>query len=668
MVDTTSPTQVEKTGKPLKEGEVVEKVDYCAVDSEVEATTGGAATAEESAAEQPEVPGIKKLYFVRVPRPPMDDSHGVLKKLQDDFQGHVAKIKKINAKLSIRREETRELRKHMSQARSLKGESQPEFEEKLTRLRQLKDLRSGYQGKITNIKTALKGLECKSEEELDAKIKELEHRISHDQILLRDEKAYVKQIGLLGSQRERVKQYDSEKGSLVEMESECSKIKAVINEMDSEFSILKSERDSAQKIISDIYAKLLVAEKGMKEVEEEQTEAVRLKNESLEALDAARDLLNADMKDYRENRKFSMQVRDMVAAGQVDEAAALCEAQVETWTTRLGTDIKFRTAYQKLWAGQRKVAVSELLPESSTEGSAAAAKGGRAGGADGDKPRAVANGAEKAKLLIASLMQQASQEATVVRAERAQARAIADPRARNEEEDNYADDENAEPVVLTPGEILTAAMEAAAKVSKSSSREPVALVKNPAAKAAEVFGAKVELPKVVAGPEFVLPESSVAAEGESALSKEQVREEQRLKAKEAEERKKKRVEAAEEKRVKAAERQKVLEAEAKAAAAAAKTATAKAATAAAKAAAAAKEEAEATSAAEAEASATSGRSLQSGPLNPLIKTTVVASAKRPASKGVDKKLKKVWQQHQTSIVIAALVFLLVLILLMVSFM
>ncbi len=95
--------QVEKTGKPLKEGEVVEKVDYCAVDSEVEATTGGAATAEESAAEQPEVPGIKKLYFVRVPRPPMDDSHGVLKKLQDDFQGHVAKIKKINAKLSVRR-------------------------------------------------------------------------------------------------------------------------------------------------------------------------------------------------------------------------------------------------------------------------------------------------------------------------------------------------------------------------------------------------------------------------------------------------------------------------------------------------------------------------------------------------------------------------------------
>ena len=123
----------------------------------------------------------------------------------------------------------------MSQARSLKGESQPEFEEKLNRLKQLKDLRNGYQTKISDVRNALKGLECKSEVDLDAKIKDLEHRIAHDQVELREEKQFVKLIGVLGSQREKIRELDSQKGSLAEMESACTKIKAVIDEMGGEF-------------------------------------------------------------------------------------------------------------------------------------------------------------------------------------------------------------------------------------------------------------------------------------------------------------------------------------------------------------------------------------------------------------------------------------------------
>ena len=57
----------------------------------------------------------------------------------------------------------RELRKQMSEARSLKDTSKPEFEEKLNRLKQLRDLRSGYQDKIAVIKNNIKGLEFKTE-------------------------------------------------------------------------------------------------------------------------------------------------------------------------------------------------------------------------------------------------------------------------------------------------------------------------------------------------------------------------------------------------------------------------------------------------------------------------------------------------------------------------
>ncbi len=46
-------------------------------------------------------PAPRGLYFVRIPKPPMDDTQ--LKKLQAEFQAHVTKLKGINAKLAAKR-------------------------------------------------------------------------------------------------------------------------------------------------------------------------------------------------------------------------------------------------------------------------------------------------------------------------------------------------------------------------------------------------------------------------------------------------------------------------------------------------------------------------------------------------------------------------------------
>jgi ribosomal protein S24E len=48
-----------------------------------------------------EVESVVKVYFVRLPRPQLDDAH--LKKLQAEFQSHVADIKGINARLAAKR-------------------------------------------------------------------------------------------------------------------------------------------------------------------------------------------------------------------------------------------------------------------------------------------------------------------------------------------------------------------------------------------------------------------------------------------------------------------------------------------------------------------------------------------------------------------------------------
>ena len=48
-----------------------------------------------------EAESVVRLYFVRLPRPQLDDT--LLKKLQGDFLAHVADIKVINGRLAAKR-------------------------------------------------------------------------------------------------------------------------------------------------------------------------------------------------------------------------------------------------------------------------------------------------------------------------------------------------------------------------------------------------------------------------------------------------------------------------------------------------------------------------------------------------------------------------------------
>jgi hypothetical protein len=101
-------------------------------------------------------------------------------------------------------EELREFRRQLGVGRSLKEGSQPEFEEKFNRLQSLRNLRNSYQNKMGSIRETLRGLDCKNEEELDAKVKDLEQRIALGGLTLREEKLVVGQISKLQSQRSQV--------------------------------------------------------------------------------------------------------------------------------------------------------------------------------------------------------------------------------------------------------------------------------------------------------------------------------------------------------------------------------------------------------------------------------------------------------------------------------
>lgn len=331
----------------------------------------------------------------------------------------------------------------------------------------------------------------------------------------------------------QIRDYDNQKAALTELEAEVSKVRTVITELESEFTILKAERDQAQGIIKEIMKKIEACSEDLKGLEKEQNDAVNAKNDVLASLDKARNEMNDSMVDYRDNRSFSLKVRDMVTAGQVEEARALCKAQVDEYTAKLASDSTFCKEYHSLWAQQRRYPISDLLPSSSTtarEPKADAGGKGAAGGKGGKGAKGAAapppkpQGAEKAKLLIEQLMAQAQAEASRITSGR---------RAVDDAAEESAESEPDEPAAPEPVAVP----------------EPVKAKPSVSARPADVLKA-VELPKIE-DVEFVPPviaRSAPAGAASSPEEKEKLREEQRRKAQEAEERKRKAAELKDKKR------------------------------------------------------------------------------------------------------------------------
>lgn len=495
---------------------------------------------EEPAAVQPEAEVAeptepeqtsKGLYILRIPRPTFDDS--AVKKLEGELSAVFTKLKAINGKAQIKRGEANELRKQLGVARSLRNGSSPEFDEKMTRLKQLREMRKAILDKVQEMKSGRQGLECRTEEELDLRIAEMEHSIQHDDLPLNTEKQYVRNIAKLRSQREQIRAVQGQQESLGAMEAEAKKIKAVIDEVDSEMNILRGERDQAKDIIDDLQKKLAMVTAVLNDYDLERQDLESTKRDIQEQLKSLREEIDGHMFEWRANRKLSLQLRDLVAEGKAEEASSIAEQQVENYLGKLLTDTGFRREYIKLWSEQRRYLVSELLPDSGAPEPKPAAAAGKAGDKGKGKPAAplVPQGAMKAQAIIAAALAEA--DAAVA------AKRLAEPQApvqeAHSEHEEEAEEEAAAPAALAvrivPG-ITDELIASSAKAARAHAKP-----------AADKYKAVAELPEVPDYEYIMPPPKEVSAE---TMSKEElkarVREEQRQKAAEAELRKKRRQE------------------------------------------------------------------------------------------------------------------------------
>lgn len=211
---------------------------------------------------------------------------------------------------------------------------------------------------------------------------------------------------------------------------------------------------------------------------------------------------------------------------------------------KLTADDAYRSEYCQLWNGQRKYAVSVLLPHTCAPlGSPAfngvstsngAAKGDAASGklkakAQPPKPQ----GQAKAKAIIAAVMNEANKEAGG---------------GRQWSHEDSIDDELAPAAAAPAGKYQPPAAQAAAAAA-------IPLAKKPAAAKVDFHKILSELPTVPYDDVFVPPPTVVPKEKElsAAETRDKLREENRRKQEEAELRKQRKVEAAARKKQRAAE-------------------------------------------------------------------------------------------------------------------
>ncbi|KAF8056252.1 PPI1 [Scenedesmus sp. PABB004] len=484
--------------------------------------------------QQPEPP--RGLYILRIPRPTFDDS--AIKKLETDLSACFTKLKAINGKAQIKRGEANELRKQLGVARSLRNGSSPEFDEKMGRLKGLREMRKGILDRLGDMRAGRQGLEVRTEEELDERVAEMEHAIQHDALPLTTEKQYVRNIAKLKAQREKIREVQGQQESVGQLEAEAKKIKAVIDEVDSELNILRGERDQAKDIINDLQGKLQAVMAVLADYDAERTEIEATKRELQDRIKGMREEIDAHMFEWRANRKLSLQLRDLVAEGKTEEATAIAEQQIESYLAKL-SEPGYRKEYTKAWAEQRRYLVSELLPESGAAElrAAAGAKPGGAKGGPGGRPAAplVPQGAAKAQAIIAAALLEADVAIAAKRAAEPAAAPAPEEESESGEADEAAGEDGAPAAPAQPAvRIVPGATDELAAPPKARSHA------KPAFHHAKAMAEVPEVPDY----EYIMPPPK-AKEGEelsAAEVKARVREEQRAKAAEAEARKKRRAE------------------------------------------------------------------------------------------------------------------------------
>lgn len=152
-------------------------------------------------------------------------------------------------------------------------------------------------------------------------------------------------------------------------------------DLETQLSALRGEREIQASIVAKFKEKLDVLDEDVTVVMGDRNKVRDLQDAAYNKLQDLRQQQKDINSAYHANRRFSREVRDLLAAGKVEEAQQRCALQMDEEHAKLKSDPGYRKEYYESWEQYHE---SQAVLASSDEGSAPAAAAGAAGSVEAD--------------------------------------------------------------------------------------------------------------------------------------------------------------------------------------------------------------------------------------------------------------------------------------------
>lgn len=298
----------------------------------------------------------RTLWIVRVPAPPADDEQEAETERKE---ARVAELTKIiddaMETLSDAKRARDEAREAIVPVRDQLREVNDELREKQQDMKPLLDVVAASNAKANEVKSLgreLKGVS--TEEALQARLDELEHKMNHEPLSVLEQKALLRDISKLKEKRADVSKLQDKREAVAASSFDRETAASRLTLMRSLVGFIKQKQSEVKALFDHYKAAADEADARAKRANERRGAAADERRALTAELRAARKVGARDRSEFYRSRRVAAKARDLVKRGDVAEAEALCMEQMEHVHARLAMDAEYRAEYKEGLSRQRE--------------------------------------------------------------------------------------------------------------------------------------------------------------------------------------------------------------------------------------------------------------------------------------------------------------------------
>ncbi|KAL0045399.1 hypothetical protein WJX82_005629 [Trebouxia sp. C0006] len=303
--------------------------------------------------QQPEEePWKKRLYFVRVPKFPEDNQYAV-KVLQEEIDVYKSQVQLLNESVNIVRMQRDSAKESVADAKESMNAATNAFQAKHREVEPLQTGKKNQNDLQRNVQAEYRDLEVRSEQELDAKIRDMENHMAHESIPISQERQMVKHIKKLRDSRQRVRQYEHMYAGIENARAAVRSGQGELKELLQERQVLFEDKQLQQTIFNKHRDELRSLNDKINEIMDERARVKEQQDGAYHRMQALKQQSKGKKDSYYQNRRFSQEVRKLIKEGKLEEARQMCEEQTNAALGHLQSDPEWRQEYLELWLHQR---------------------------------------------------------------------------------------------------------------------------------------------------------------------------------------------------------------------------------------------------------------------------------------------------------------------------